>query len=328
MNFSPDELVVPPDERVLVAVSSGADSLALLFWLHDLAREIVIGHVNHALHELRPGECENDEFFVKNVAQKLGIPFFSRTIELARKNGHVNEVVAREGRYRALLEIANDQNCGRLATAHTATDALESAILNLGRGGGVGGWHGIAPARTLENVVLARPFWNLGRETVRNWLRSRGEIWREDASNQSPLFRRNRVRHEVLPLLSEIFERETDVLARNFSANANLAREESDFLEDLAKNALESLLVRRDDGFLMLNGLKFADLSPVLARRVLRLGAREICPDFFDLSHTKIETVRLAVNDKQKRAVWMWRIDLKVEWTGAGSGNRLRFWRV
>ena len=328
MNFSPDESVVPPNARILVAVSSGADSLALLFWLRDLGREIVVGHVNHALNELRPGECDADENFVKNVAQKLQIPFFSRTIDLARKNGHVNEVVAREGRYRALLEIAQSQNCGRLATAHTATDALESAILNLGRGGGVGGWHGIAPQRKLENVILARPFWNLGRETVRNWLQKRGEIWREDESNQSLLFRRNRVRHELLPLLSEIFERETDVLARNFASNALLAREESDFLENLAKNELESLLVRRSDGFLMLDGLKFQDLSPVLARRVLKLGAREICADFFDLSHAKIETARLAIFDKQKRAVWMWRIDLKVEWTGAGSGNRLRFWRV
>ncbi len=324
-----DDSLVPLQSRVLVAVSGGADSLALLHWLLELKREVVAGHVNHALDELRQGDCARDEEWLRLRCVELKVPFRSETIELPRRSGHVNESVARAGRYEALKRLAQDNECSILATAHTASDALEGMILNVGRGAGIRGAHGFAPSRELESgLILVRPLWRVGRNEVREWLQQRSGTWLEDASNQSQLFRRNRVRGEVVPLLSEIFKRESDELARGFAFNAQLARDEDEWLEVQAQEALERLVRKREEGLVTLDGLAFCALAVALQRRVLRLAAREIEPSAREVERVKIETLRLACTQNARREVWTWRKVLRVEWTGKGAGNRLRFWRV
>ncbi len=324
-----DDSLVPAQARVLVAVSGGADSVALLHWLLEMRREIVVGHVNHALDELRQGECARDELWLRASCESLGTPFKSETIELPRRSGHVNEAVARTGRYEALERMARENGCSILATAHTASDALEGLMLNVGRGAGMRGLRGFAPSRQLDlGLILVRPFWRLGRDEVREWLREHQGRWLEDASNQSELFRRNRVRSEVVPLLSEIFGRQSDELARGFALNAQLARDEDEWLELQALEALERLVSKREEGALALDGLAFRALAVALQRRVLRLAARQIEPGAREVERAKIETLRLACTRNARRGVWTWRKELRVEWTGQGAGNRLRFWRV
>jgi len=324
-----DDSLLPPSVRVLVAVSGGADSLALLLWLRELGRDLVVGHVNHALDELRGGQCARDEARLRAKCATWEVPFGSETIDLARSNGHVNEAVAREGRYAALERLAKQHDCQAIATAHTAGDALEGLILNLGRGAGLRGWSGFSPVRKTESgLCLARPFWRVGRDEVRAWLRWKGEEWLEDASNESDLFRRNRVRGEILPLLSEIFGRAPDELARGYAQNAALARDEEAWMDAEARLVLKGLTLRRTEGVLALDGLAFRALLPALQRKVLRLGAREIEPQAQGIERVKIETLRLACVENGRRAVWTWRKNLRAEWTGAGAGNRLRFWRV
>ncbi len=324
-----DETLAPPTSRVLAAVSSGADSMALLFWLHSTGRDFIVGHINHALHELRPEECARDQEFVRAKCAEVGVPFRALTVDLPRKNGHVNEVVAREARYEALLQIARETGCDRVATAHTATDGLESALLNLMRGAGPGGWLGIAPSRVLEGeILLVRPFWRAPREATRQILRQNGWDWREDASNTDPLFRRNRVRNEILPLFGEISGRPYDEIAVQHAKNAQIARDEGALLDKIASEWLETLVLKREIGLLALDGLKLGVLDVAIQRRVLRRAAREICPDLRDLKLRKIDETRQCVAQNGKRTVWTWRNDIRVEWTGAGAGNRLRFWRV
>ncbi len=303
--------------------------MALLYWLHKSKRDFVVGHVNHDLHELRNGDCERDESFVREKCAALGVEFRAKTVDLPRKNGHVNELVAREARYAALLQIARETDCTLIATAHTASDGLETALLNLMRGAAPGGWLGIAPTRALsQEVQLVRPFWRLSRGAAREFLRENGWNWREDASNLDTLFRRNRVRHEVLPLLESISGQGSDALALLHARNAQLGRDEAAWVEKSAFLALESLVIKRETDLLTLDGLRFRNLDVALQRRVLRLGARAIAPDFRDLDAAKIEVARMWIADDKKRAVWQWRGDLRVEWTGFGAGNRVRFWRV
>ena len=324
-----DETLVPADARVLVAVSSGADSMALLYWLHELKRDIVVGHVNHALHELRPGECRADEDFVRARCSDLDVPFCAVTLDLPRRAGHINENVAREARYRALAQMAREQNCARVATAHTATDGLETALLNLMRGGGPQGWLGAPPARALEGEIrLVRPLYKETRARVREFLRRRGWIWREDASNLDPVFRRNRVRAEVLPLLCDIAGRDGDELARGHARGAQISRDESNLLEHLAQLELAKLTLEQRDDFVALGAPTFRALDVALQRRVLRRAARQIAPELRDLSADKIEIARLSVVENRARAVWSWPQNVRVEWTGAERGNRIRLWRV
>lgn len=329
MPFDADDSLLPAQARVLVAVSGGADSLALLHWLLELEREVVVGHVNHALDELRQGDCARDQEWLRAHCLQLRVPFKSQTIELLRRSGHVNEAVARAGRYEALERMARENECRVLATAHTAGDALEGMILNLGRGAGMRGLSGFAPSRELQGgLLLVRPLWRVGRDEVRAWLQERGEVWLEDASNQSAAFRRNRVRGEVVPLLSSIFGRESDELARGFALNAQLLRDEDAWLELQGIEALEGLVLKREEGLLALDGLAFRALPVALQRRVLRGAARQIEPQARDVERAKIETLRLACTQNARREVWTWRKVLRVEWTGGGAGNRLRFWRV
>ena len=324
-----DSFLVPADARVLVAVSGGADSMALLHYLLELRRDVVVGHVNHALDELRSGACARDEAWLALHCAALGVPFASETIELPRRNDHVNEAVARAGRYASLGRLARTNGCSLIATAHTASDALEGMILNVGRGAGLRGQNGFAPTRVLgEGLTLVRPLWRVGRDELRDWLRHKNEPWLEDESNNSALFRRNRVRKEIVPLLSSIFGRGADELARGFSANAQLARDEDSFLEQLALETLQSLVCKRESGLVTLDGVRFSELNVVLARRVIRLAARSVAPDVREIEARKVEAVRLAVTKGQKREVWTWRSGLRVEWTGAWAGNRLRFWLV
>lgn len=332
-DLNADETLVPSSARVLVAVSSGADSMALLCWLHSLQRDIVVGHVNHALHELRPGECQADEDFVRAKCVELDVPFRAVTVNLPRQNGHVNghvnESVARDARYAALTEMARDNGCALVSTAHTATDGLETALLNLMRGGGPQGWLGAPRSRVLEGgVSLVRPFYKETRARVREFLRAQGWSWREDASNLAPVFRRNRVRAELLPLLCDIAERDLDELARGHARGAGIARDESNLLEHLARLEFANLTLDTRADFIALSAPLFVALDVALQRRVLRLAAREIAPDLRDLGAEKVEAVRLSVCENLARAVWSWPRGLRVEWTGRERGNRIRLWRV
>ena len=324
-----DENLVPCAARVLVAVSSGADSMALLCWLLELERDLVVGHVNHALHELRPGECQADEDFVRAKCAQLGVPFRAETVDLPRKNGHVNESVARDARYRALAQMARENNCDLVATAHTATDGLETALLNLMRGGGPNGWLGAPPTRVLDDEIhLVRPLYKATRASARALLRARGWSWREDASNLDPVFARNRVRAELLPLLSEISGRDAGELSSSHARGAQIMRDEFALVEALAARELERLVLAREVNLLSLSAPLFGELDVALQRRVLRLAARQIAPDLRDLSAHKVEIARLSVIENRARAVWSWAHGVRIEWTGAERGNRIRLWRV
>lgn len=328
-----DTSLLPPDETVLAAVSSGGDSIALLLWLLKNHPNFTVAHVHHDLHELRNGDCDRDEEFVRTICEKHSVRYLHRKIDLARKNGHVNEVVAREGRYAALLEMAFEVGATRVATAHSANDLLETAILGLLRGASFGGWKGFLPQRPLThqnatNIALVRPFWKIERQELRRFLTTYGWKWREDESNLSQHFRRNRIRHEVLPLFEQISGHKADNISAAFAKNTLIAREEHDFLEMEARKAFESLLVKRGAGLISLDGFTFGELHIAIQRRVLRMAVLEIAPTLRDLSFEKVEATRLVVINRGKRTVWNWRKDLFVEWTGQGSGNRIRLWLV
>lgn len=189
-----------PQDRVLVAVSGGADSVALLHLLAELRRvlapELVVGHVDHGL---RTGSAE-DADFVRDLARDLGLPFLVRQVH-CHIPGRSTEETARERRYEALREMAQESRASRIATGHTATDQAETVLLRLVRGSGPLGLAAILPV-TREGVV--RPLLCTTREEVRDYLRSRGLPWREDPSNRDPRFLRNRVRQEVLPRMRDL----------------------------------------------------------------------------------------------------------------------------
>lgn len=195
-----------PLPGAVVAVSGGADSVALLRSLCQLRKpnELAAAHLNH---RLRGPESEADEDFVRQLCQTLGVPFHSRSIDVAAEAqaaGANLEATARNERYRWFAEVARQLGMPYVATGHTADDQAETVLLRLIRGAGLQGLRGIAERRTLdEGVTLIRPMLAASRAAVRDYLHELQQPFREDRSNVDVRFARNRIRHVVLPMLAQ-----------------------------------------------------------------------------------------------------------------------------
>ena len=318
------EICAPKNERVLVAVSGGADSLALLAVLQHCQRDLIVGHINH---QTRGVESDDDEKWVREICARWAIEYHARAVQVLAGPNQSFEMAARAVRYRALSEIARASRCTRLATGHTASDQLETVLLHWLRGAAIDGLRGIEMTRALDEnsppILLVRPILNLAREDCEAICRDLDLTAREDASNFNGKYLRNRVRHELVPLLENLMNANGahGRLARQTQRAANLLSDDLAFLDELAARELENLQLQRESTLLVLDGAKLALLHPALLRRVLRLAAREMGAD---VDSTKIESVRCQIVEERRRAVWMWTRNLRVEWTGKAGGRRVR----
>jgi tRNA(Ile)-lysidine synthase len=222
---------IRPGDRVAVAVSGGADSVALLCLLLELRSELgcvlSVAHVNHGL---RGEESAQDEQFVANLAEAHGLELH-RAEAAVRGKGHAGvEAAARKFRYEFFRELARSRRAGKIATAHTLDDQAETVLLRLFRGTGLRGLSGIhgnlrleENGRTLGEVV--RPLLSERRSGLRDFLRERGQSWREDSSNLDTTFLRNRVRHRLLPLIVQEYGQ---AAIEHMSELAEIARAEDE----------------------------------------------------------------------------------------------------
>lgn len=184
---------------LLVAVSGGADSMALLDVFVALGQHCAAAHVHHGL---RPQAADEDEAFTRRAAAAHGVPFLCERVDAARADGRSPEARARELRYRALERMRMRGGFAHLATAHTLDDQAETLLLRAIRGTGLDGLASIEPCS--RDGRLLRPALRLERETLRAELGGDPRRWREDASNADTRVPRNRLRAEVLPALERI----------------------------------------------------------------------------------------------------------------------------
>ncbi|HRU15078.1 MAG TPA: tRNA lysidine(34) synthetase TilS [Anaerohalosphaeraceae bacterium] len=193
--------------RLLLAVSGGADSMAMLEALQCLQKagvlrmELAVGHVNH---QLRGAASDDDERFVEDEAGRRGLAFFSRAADAsgyARRHRLSVETAARILRLRLLAETARCWQADAVATAHQQDDQMETLIFRLLRGTSFRGLCGIRPSVRLEGVRFVRPMLSVSRERILDYCREKHLGWREDATNIDCGFARNRIRHRMLPFL-------------------------------------------------------------------------------------------------------------------------------
>jgi tRNA(Ile)-lysidine synthase len=184
-------------DKLLLTVSGGIDSMAMLHLFQQCNFFISVAHVNF---QLRGSDSEGDEQFVKDTCQKNNIPFFSKKMETqayADKTGLSIQMTARALRYQWFDELASEQPFDYIVTAHHANDSLETVLLNLVRGSGLEGWDGIA----VKNGKVIRPLLFASREAIEQYAKENNIAWREDRSNASDDYQRNFLRHKVVPLL-------------------------------------------------------------------------------------------------------------------------------
>ncbi len=263
-------------QSILVAVSGGLDSNSLAHALLEIAGEkrlkLSIGHVNHGL---RGAESEADEASVMALAEKLGVAGFCRRAEpeplragrSSRARPTLQEA-ARTLRYRALREMAVEAGCARIATAHNANDQAETVLLRVLRGSGPDGLGGI-PERSADGVVV-RPLLRVNRTQIEAYAAERGIAWREDRSNRSVAYARNRLRLRWLPGLTEDFNEQLLMAVANL---AEAQRRDSEWIAALVER--EAALRFAPEGcWLRTRAEDWRDLPEALARRLARWGLR------------------------------------------------------
>lgn len=244
------------NKTVTVALSGGADSVALLYALLDLRDElglnITAAHLNHCL---RGKESDGDEQYVRDLCSKLGVELFVERADVknvALKNKQSIELAARNVRYEFLKKVSP----GLIATAHTADDNLETVIYNITRGTGLFGLAGIPPVR--DNII--RPLIFATRQEVEAFCDEKGVQFMTDSTNNDDIYARNKIRHNVVPVLKGINEG----AAQNVSNMCELLREDAEYLESVADKEFRCLF---DGKGLFIDGL--LKLPTTIRKRVI-----------------------------------------------------------
>ena len=277
---------------VVLMVSGGADSTALLVMAATSTLDIDDGrgpariarerlHVLHFNHQLRGLDAQEDEEFVRELAARYGIPITVKTADVAAaaaKTASNIEEIGRELRYAAASELANELSktqgtpraAARILTAHTADDRAETFLMNAIRGSGPAGLASIPRRRNR----IVRPLLDKTHEELCEYLRMRGIVWREDATNADTRYLRAYVRHEVVPLA----RKRNQQLISSLSTTCDILSDEDSYLTSVSAKALRDLTRRRDTGTLILDAARLAAMDVAIARRIVRAAILQLAP--------------------------------------------------
>ena len=249
-----------PGERIVVGLSGGADSVTLLHLLCEMDLTLLPCHINH---NLRGEEAMRDQRFCEELCGSLGLSlrvFSEDAAGYAREHGMSLEEGARDLRYRCFREYCAESGAKVIAVAHTLSDSAETVLFSLARGTGLSGLCGIPPVRMMEDVRIVRPLIECTREDIESYCRYHSLSFVTDSTNLSDDYTRNKIRHQLLPLLETIHPS----AQRSIGHTIGLLRQDRDYLEKQADAAFECL---SEDGKLQRE--PFLKMDPALQGRVL-----------------------------------------------------------
>ncbi|MFO7838783.1 MAG: tRNA lysidine(34) synthetase TilS [Desulfosalsimonadaceae bacterium] len=288
-------------DTVLIAVSGGPDSVCLLHALLLLSRQIklriAVAHLNHGL---RAADGESDAEFVEQLAKHYRLAFFHKAVDIraaAAESGTSLEEAGRMHRYNFLQETAAREGFEKIAVGHNSDDNAELLLINLLRGSGPSGLGGIPPVR--GNIV--RPLIRAGRSQIIEYLTDNRICFRTDHSNTDPAFLRNRIRHELLPMLKENYNPR---IRETLNRTAEIFRQEKQWLNGLTRETLEQAVFSFQDRELALSVAYLEQLHTALLRRVIRAGIKTVKGDLRRISYAQIEAaLELSKNQGASAAI-------------------------
>ena len=261
-------------QHLLVAVSGGPDSTALLALLVRLAPSwrlrLTAVHVNY---RLRGNESDEDEAFVTTFCKARRIPLVVLRPALLRQRRRSSlQEIARTTRYEAMKKLAHEIGAHRIVLGHTANDQAETMLMWMLRGAGLAGLAGMP---FIREAIIVRPLLSSAKEDILTFLNQEGLSYREDSSNATGLYRRNRIRMELLPALTKIAPAAIKVLQRQ----ADLLREDERYLDHIAREQWALVVTCDPDGTQRLAHKTFSALPTALQRRLVRLLLRAYEPE-------------------------------------------------
>jgi tRNA(Ile)-lysidine synthase len=298
-------------DTIVVAVSGGPDSMALLHVLHYLAAperyrlKLIVAHVNHGFRE----ESHEEAHMVARVAGELGLPCEMTKINMPaiiQHTGMNGQAAAREQRYAFLHHVAEQYGATHLALAHHADDQAETVMMRLIRGSGASGLAGMAIHRTEKKLELIRPFLRINKTDLMAYCDASGIAYAIDQSNDSRKYVRNQIRLDVLPFLGQYNQQITKALNRT----ADLLGADNDYLEQVAVERLQAI-VKSDRGGYRLERKDFQGAHVALQRRFIKLIlsylAQKMDSDTDAFDYDKIEAIRQGIIQTQPTT---WKLDI------------------
>lgn len=287
-------------ETILVGVSGGPDSVALTLCLQKLAAQfnlnLILVHINHGL---RGREARRDEKFVRKLATRLGLRFICRRINVISAQRRLQtsiEATARILRYRTFVTLAKKLKASAVALGHHQNDLAETVLLHLLRGAGMSGLGGFSAKVTFDGVRFIRPFYEVSREEIMQFLRHQSAYFRLDLSNLDRHFLRNKIRLELIPFLKKHYN---PSIIKTLCRTGEIVAKEDEYLEKIVLQLYESLK-KTNTHPLNLLFLKFLQqLHPALLRRLLRLWTQELMHSPQSPSFAEIESIIALVSQGQ-----------------------------
>lgn len=280
--------MLEPGHKVVVAVSGGADSLALIHLLCRMRKYIPLTlYVAHVNHGLRGQAAREDARFVENMAREWGLEYFlkeAKVAELAQKWGVSEEEAGRKVRYDFFKEVLHQVGGHKIALAHHRDDQAETILHNIIRGTGLAGLSGIKPVR---DGIIIRPLLEISRKEIEDYCHEHSLKYRIDHTNEEVIYTRNRIRHMVIPLIEEHFN-------PNFSNSlvrmGDILRVDEDFLDHYSRQVFDTI-TRHKDNEVKISLLDFLKCHMAVQARVIRLGLELLKEDLVGIEHVHIEGV-------------------------------------
>lgn len=265
--------LIKEEDKIVIGVSGGPDSICLLHILNSLKKElnieIYVAHVNHSIREVADEETK----YVKEFCRNLGVPCYTKKInilEIAKQQKVGTEEAGRKERYKFFEEILNKTKSNKIATAHNNNDKAETVILNILRGSGISGLKGIEANRQGKYI---RPLIEMTRENIEKYCSNNDLKPKYDESNKENIYSRNKVRNELIPYIKKEFNQN---IIQTINRLSELATEENEYLEKQTKQAyLELKQTKNDEEIITLNLKKFNNLELVIKRRLIRYTINE-----------------------------------------------------
>jgi tRNA(Ile)-lysidine synthase len=274
-------------DAVIVAFSGGVDSTALLYMLNSLKSRLKIKlYAMHLNHMIRGKDAALDAAFARKISKKLKVPFIAEEFDVPSfaKQKKLNlEDAARRVRYEFLERAAAKVGANKIAVAHNADDNIETLLMRMIRGTGMKGMEGIPPVR--DKII--RPLIGTYRADIEKYLRSKKITPRIDRSNFETKYLRNKIRQNLIPAL-EKNKKDIKELLLQIIASANRIH---DFIEALAKKALETMIVSKSSNEISLDAGKFLNADPALKGEIMRLAIELVRKDLSDISFSHIQSI-------------------------------------
>ena len=278
LEFIKKNNLIEPNDKVVLGVSGGPDSISMLFILNKFSKklnfEIVVAHINHGIRE----EATDDEQYVERWCQKLAIPFFvlhSEVEKLAKIQKLGTEEMGRKVRYDFFEEIARKTNSNKIATAHNKNDNCETIIMNMMRGSGIKGLCGI-PSKQGKYI---RPLIECSREEIEEYCAKQNLDPRIDKTNFENDYTRNKIRNIVIPYIKEEFNPN---IINTMARLSEIMKEQDEYVEEEAEKQYKNILIdeikskENEYNNIILDLKKFNELPILIEKKILLLAIQKI----------------------------------------------------